>query len=247
MLKKNIMLTGWFVLGLLIVLPAMAVDQTKGPNIESVIRAANKDIPFQEIRPLETLPGLYEAVVPDGRGGKIIYYMDATGTFLINGHIFDTQAKKDLTAARIEALNGIDWAKLPLDKAIISGDPKGVPVAVFTDPDCPFCKKLEHVLPNVKGLKIYTFLYPLVELHPQSKAKSETIWCSKDRHKALQATMLDGENLKALTCKNPVDEIVKLGTQLGVRGTPTLFANDGRKHAGTMTASQLEAWAKKGS
>jgi len=245
---KNIMLTGWLALGLLIVLPAMAVDQTKGPNIESVIRAANKNIPFENLHPMEGIPGLYEFSVPDRRrGGKTIYYIDTTGTYLISGHIINTQTKTDLTAARIEALNGIDWAKLPLDKAIISGDPKGVPVAVFTDPECPFCKKLEHVLPNVKGLKIYTFLYPLVKLHPQSRAKSETIWCSKDRHKALREIMLDDENLKALTCKNPVDEIVKLGTQLGVRGTPTLFANDGRKHAGTMTASQLEAWAKKGS
>lgn len=247
MLKKNIMLTGWFALGFLIVLPAMAADQAKGPSVESAIRAANKNISFEYIRPLKIIPGLYEAAVPDRRGGKTVVYMDATGKYLINGHIFDTQTKTDLTAARIEALNGIDWAKLPLDKAIISGDPKGVPVAIFTDPDCPFCKKLEHVLPNVKGLKIYTFLYPLVKLHPHSRVKSETIWCSKDRHKALQATMLDGDSLKALTCKNPIDDIIKLGTQLGVRGTPTIFANDGRKHAGTMTASQLEAWAKKGS
>jgi len=246
-MSKKFMITGWLALCLFAASPSMAADQAKGPSVESAIRAANKKISFEYIRPLKTIPGLYEAGIPDRRGGKTVVYMDATGQYLINGHIFDTQTRTDLTAARIEALNGIDWAKLPLDKAIISGDPKGVPVAVFTDPECPFCKKLEHVLPNVKGLKIYTFLYPLVKLHPQSRAKSETIWCSKDRHKALQATMLDGESLKALTCKNPVDDIIKLGTKLGVSGTPTLFANDGRKHAGTMTASQLEAWAKKGS
>lgn len=59
------------------------------------------------------------------------------------------------------------------------------------------------------------------------------------------AVMVEGKDLKTITCKNPVDDIVKLGQQLGVTGTPTLFAHDGRKHAGTMAAGQLETWAKK--
>jgi len=196
----------------------------------------------KEVRPLEAIPGLYEVRVDNN-----LFYTDANGEHLISGHIFSTATRKDLTKARLEDINRIDWSILPLKNAIVSGDPKGVPVAVFTDPDCPYCRDLEKELPNVKGVKVYTFLYPLESIHKHARAKSEAIWCAKDQHKALQGVMLENKqagDIKSTICQSPIAQNIALGEKLGINGTPTLIAGDGRKHSGTFSAEQLEAWAK---
>ncbi|MFQ5356388.1 MAG: DsbC family protein [Mariprofundaceae bacterium] len=220
--------------------------EQKGPSAEAAIREANKGMAIIYVKPFEAIPGLYELGVPDGKGGKAVLYSSADGKYIVNGHIFDTETKVDLTAATIDTVNGIDWKKLPLDKAIVSGDPKGSPVAIFTDPDCPYCKQLEKDIINAKGLKIYTFLYPIKQLHPDARAKAETIWCSKDQAGAMRDMMARGKTLDALTCENPVDEIITLAGTLGIRGTPTIIAGDGRKRSGALPAAQLVEWVKKG-
>ncbi len=196
------------------------------------------------IRPLNVIPGLYEI-----RSGRNIFYTDAMGNYLISGHIFNTKNHKDLTSARLEDINRVDWNSLPLKDAIVSGDPKGIPVAIFTDPECPYCRRLEHELSKVRGLKIYTFLFPLVQIHPMARAEAEAIWCSKDRNKTLQDIMLRGiplKKIKSFKCKTPIDRNLKLAEGMNITGTPTLVARDGRKHAGTMSADQLMQWAGRG-
>lgn len=216
-------------------------DQLKA-SIARNLQRLSPQLVAQDVRPLDAIPGLYEVRIGDN-----IFYTDASGDHMISGHIFDTATRTDLTQARIEDVNRVDWSTLPLNNAIVSGDPKGKPVAVFTDPDCPFCRHLEKEMPNVKGVKVYTFLMPLESIHKQARGKSEAIWCAKDKHKALQAVMLDDKHaadLKSKECKTPVDENIALAEKLGINGTPTLIAGDGRKHAGGFSAAQLEAWVK---
>jgi len=218
----------------------MNIDKVKATIAANLLKLSPQLV-VKEVRPMDAIPGLYEVYI-----GDAIFYTDAGGEHMIaGGHIYETATRTDLTQARLEALNRIDFSTLPLKNAIVSGDPKGKPLAVFTDPDCPFCRHLEKEMPNVKGVKVYTFLMPLESLHKHARAKAEAIWCSKNRHKALQAVMLDNkqaDDLKAKDCKNPIAENIALGESLGINGTPTLIAGDGRKHAGGMSAAQLEKW-----
>jgi len=210
-------------------------------TIAKNIQRLSPQLVVTDVRPLDAIPGLYEIRVGDN-----IFYTDATGEHMISGHIFSTATHTDLTQARLEDINRIDWKVLPLKDAIVSGDPKGKPIAVFTDPDCPFCRHLEKELANAKGVKVYTFLFPLESIHKHSRAKAEAIWCAKDQHKALLDVMIDDKqasDIKATICKSPVGDNIALGEKLGITGTPTLIAGDGRKHAGSMTAEQLEKWA----
>ncbi|HCS12901.1 MAG: protein-disulfide isomerase [Zetaproteobacteria bacterium CG06_land_8_20_14_3_00_59_53] len=214
-------------------------DQVKA-TIAKNLQRLSPQLVVRDVRPLDAFPGLYEVRIGDN-----IFYTDASGDHMISGHIFDTAARSDITQARIEDLNRVDWKTLPLKNAIVSGDPKGKPVAVFTDPDCPFCRHLEKEMPNVKGVKVYTFLMPLESIHKHARGKAEAIWCARDKHKALQSVMLDDKqaaDLKSRDCKTPIDENIALAESLGINGTPTLIAGDGRKHAGSFTAEQLEAW-----
>lgn len=206
-------------------------------DLELLIR---KQIPEMEISGVRysPLPGLYEI-----QSGNNIFYVDRTGKYLIaNGHIFDTTTKQDLTAARIEQITRIDWDVLPLDKAVVSGDMKGIEMAVFTDPDCPYCRTLEKSLKDLKGVKVYTFLLPLKRLHPDATRKSEAIWCSRDQHAALTQIMLEDKEITGGGCETPLADIAKLADSLNIHGTPTIIAHDGRRRSGNMPAEQLKAW-----
>ncbi|RLL50993.1 DsbC family protein [Mariprofundus sp. EBB-1] len=210
------------------------------------IRKALPMVPIVAIK-ASPMPGLYELQV-----GTQILYSDNTGRYLMRGgHILDMQEQKDLTQQRLEDINRVEWSSLPLDKAIVSGDKDSkTSIAIFTDPDCPFCKGLENTLKEVKGVKIYTFLYPLSQLHPDSRKKSEAIWCSKDQHKMLQNVMLDGQladeksrQAADTSCKTPIDDIAAIANKLNIHGTPALIAGDGRRMSGApRTAEALNNW-----
>ncbi|MBL4759320.1 MAG: DsbC family protein, partial [Mariprofundaceae bacterium] len=162
-----------FIIALTFSLPAVAAnDTTVDSKIAEQIRQALSTIPIVAIK-TSPMAGLYELQV-----GKQILYSDVTGRYLMRGgHILDMQEQKDLTQQRLEDINRVDWSSLPLDKAIVSGDQDAKKsIAVFTDPDCPYCKGLEKTLNDVKGVKVYTFLFPLTQLHPKAYAKSEGIW-----------------------------------------------------------------------
>jgi len=229
------------ILSMLVATVAMAADHAQsGADIESirshaagVLRSSSID----EVNPTP-IPGLYEV-----RSGRNVFYSDADGShFVLGGHMIDTIAKKDLTKARMEALNRIDWSVLPLDKAVVSGDEHGaLKVAIFTDPECPYCRKFEQELAKLNGVKVYSFLFPL-SFHKHAKRWSSAIWCSKNRHKMMTDIMLNNADPKAGSCDTPIDEIIALGKKLGITGTPTLIAGDGRLSPGGKSAAELKAW-----
>jgi len=205
------------------------------PATAKQIRENIPSLPIDAIRP-SAISGLYELQV----GGQI-FYADRTGKYLIAaGHMFDVASHTDLTAKRLEEINTIDWSSLPLNQAIISGDPDGLPVAIFTDPECPYCKKLEISLKGATGIKFYTFLFPLESIHPQARAKAESIWCANNQHEAMLQVMLEGKVLPKATCDTPIAANIALATKLGINGTPTIISGDGRKFSGN--PAQLKEW-----
>ena len=119
------------------------------------------------------VPGLYEVVF----GNNIAYAADDGRHFLF-GHLFDLQTQRDLTAANAppttppSAATPVAFAALPLADAIktVRGDGRRV-LAVFSDPDCPYCHELEVQLAALDDATVYTFLLPLAALHPQATAK----------------------------------------------------------------------------
>ncbi|MDQ6981295.1 MAG: thioredoxin fold domain-containing protein, partial [Ghiorsea sp.] len=72
--------------------------------------------------------------------------------------------------------------------------------------------------------------------------KSKSIWCAKDRYQAMVDVMLNNKKLPKATCKTPIDDNMKLAEKLNVRGTPTVFAEDGRKYTG----GDMKAWLNQG-
>lgn len=210
------------------------------PESLSVLNALKGKYPNTQFTNIDRSPinGLYEVTI-----GKNIAYTDASGRYLLFGSVYDMQTNTDLTAAKREAANRIDYKGLPFKDAITIVKGKGErQIAVFTDPDCPYCKRLEGELAKVDNVTIHVFLFPIAELHPDAKNKSESVWCASDRPGAWGKLMLEGKVPASKPCDNPVERNVTLAGNLGIRGTPFLIAADGRTLPGAAPADRINAW-----
>ena len=182
------------------------------------------------------IPGLYEL-----RVGTDILYSDEQGNHLIEGSIIDTRTRANLTKAREDKLNAIDFASLPLKDAIVWKQGSGArKIAVFADPNCGYCKKFERELQQVKDVTVYTFLIPI--LGGDSPEKSTNLWCSKDRTRAWLDWMLDGKAPPRSMgqCETPVARNLALARKHKINGTPAIIFEDGSRVPGALGAEQLE-------
>ena len=173
--------------------------------------------------------------------GRSVAFSDSSGRYFVFGHLFDMKDQKDLTAQRLSDINRIDFAQLPLQDAIktVRGDGHRK-LAVFSDPDCPYCKGLEGELAKLDNVTIYTFLYPLDGLHPGAKGKAERIWCAANRVKAWSEFMSLSKLPDSPKCTSPIERINQLATSLGINGTPTIILQDGSLIPGAAPAAEID-------
>lgn len=178
--------------------------------------------------------GLYEV-----RAGSEILYTDAKVGYIFSGNIIDARSMQNLTEKRLRELSRIKWEDLPLDAAFKTVHGKGSrTMAVFSDPNCPYCKRLEKELSKVDDVTVYTFLYPI--LSQDSHDKANAVWCSADRAKAWSDLMLDGKVPAAASCDTPIAKNLALGHKFRVGGTPTLVFVSGERVSGTVPSARLE-------
>jgi thiol:disulfide interchange protein DsbC len=182
--------------------------------------------------------GLYEIFT-----GDAIAYADLSGEHLFVGSLMNTATRENMTADRVNARNSVDFNSLPFDRAIkvVKGNGKRR-LAVFADPDCPYCAQLEKELSKLADVTVYTFLYPLANIHPDAPARARAIWCAQDRSSTWTQWMLEKKTPStAPECKtDPVDELVTLGRQLRINGTPTMYLENGRRVDGMVDAARLD-------
>ena len=182
--------------------------------------------------------GLYEAQF-DGQ----LVYTDARVAYVMVGSIYDANTKQNLTEDRLRRLNRVAWDSLPFELAMKKVKGNGTrKLAIFSDADCPFCARLENELKGVDDVTIYTFLYPIDQLHPDAARKSKIIWCSPDRQKAWDEFYASGKlpDNKG-DCDTPLAATHTLGEKLRVNATPTLVFADGSIVPGALPKDRLEA------
>jgi thiol:disulfide interchange protein DsbC len=187
------------------------------------------------------VPGLYEVRFRSQNGMQVIY-VDATGTYVIQGHILDMRRERDLTEERLRKLNAVKFESLPLDLAVKvqRGNGKRI-LAMFSDPYCPACRQFERVLAQVDNVTVYVFMYPVIR--PENADHSRMVWCAPDRAKAwldLAAAPTPKLPSAAATCGDPIDKVLQLGRRLGVNSTPTLILANGERVTGGLSAADLK-------
>ena len=210
------------------------------PEAATVKKLFEQKLPGANVRSVVKTPyfGLFEIQLEDR-----IMYTDAKANYMVVGSIYDANTKKNLTEARQRELNKIAFDSLPLNLSFTrvkgNGERK---LAIFSDADCPYCARLEEELKSIDNVTIYTFLFPIDQLHPDAARKSRTIWCAPDKAKAWDEFFASG----ALPdnkgdCDNPVVATNVLGNKLRISATPTLVFADGSVVPGALPAVQLES------
>ncbi|MDC7705461.1 DsbC family protein [Vogesella indigofera] len=206
---------------------------------QSVKRSFEERFPGAEVASVkkEALTGLYE-VYAVGQ----LFYVDEKVSYAIQGNLINTQTRQSLSAERMKVLSEISFNKLPFEQAIkiVRGNGKRQ-LAVFEDPDCPFCKQLERELQKVNDVTIHVFLYPIEQLHPGATLKSRKIWCAPDRAKAWLASVHDNTVPEGSgECDTPITNLAKLARTHRITGTPTLIFANNERVAGAIPAARIE-------
>lgn len=199
------------------------------------------------------IPDLYEAWM----GPNMALFSKKNLRYLVFGRVFDTKTMTDLTApklAQAERLHAaaegrkgtpaIPIGQLPLEDAIKTVRGNGArTIVVFSDPACPYCKRLEPELGKLDDVTIHTFLVPF-----QGAALPAAIWCAADRQAAWHRYMTQGDQSaldlsspSTSSCVPPLERNLALAQRLNVRGTPTILFADGHRIDGYVDAAALEA------
>ena len=175
------------------------------------------------------MKGLFEVRI----NGTELMYSDANGDYvLLQGELFDTRQRVNLTEARLNQLTAIAFKDLPLKDAIVTVRGTGArKIAVFSDPNCGFCKRLERDLLKLNDVTVYTFVVAM--LGPDSQTKAKNIWCAKDASDAYNAWMLEGQTPPTMNCDSAaIGRNLAFAQKHRINGTPTSFLADGTRIAG---------------
>ena len=213
--------------------PAVANEAAIRKNLTERLPGLPK---IEEVRQT-AMPGLWEI-----RIGSELRYTDAQGNYLIEGELIDLRSRRNLTEERVNQINAIDFASLPLKDALVWKRGTGKRrIAVFADPNCGYCKRFERTLQEAKDITVYTFLVPI--LGGDSPEKSRAIWCAKDNSAAWLAWMLEGKQppKPAGDCDDAaLERNMAMVRKYRVNGTPAIVFEDGTRVPGAVTLEQLE-------
>lgn len=229
---------------------ALALPASHGATNEALLTRLRKSYPnttFDSVRRSE-IPGLYEVWM----GANVAYVSAAHTRYFLFGHLYDTRGGRDLTSARREVFPeppspqmpaapsttpaAVNLDALPLADAIktVSGN-GAAKLVVFTDPACPYCKRLDGELSRLSDITVYNFMVPFL-----GDALPLAIWCAPDRPRAwkdaLGGTITPREERD---CPNPIERNRQLAARLGIAGTPTIVLSTGARIDGYASADEI--------
>lgn len=243
--------------------PVDPADPNLDPGVAALKASLHARYPATQFREVAATPstGIYEVVM-----GNKVAYTDVTGRYFLFGHLFDMVTQQDLTVPLEQALQKVRFPADRLQDAFIEVHGNGRrKLAIFDDPDCPYCLVLESDLAKLKDVTIYRFMYPLESIHPRARAHAIAIWCAEDRLGAWRAWMPlalsrwmrdqgaspaaagsvpapSRTEPKLVSCANPIDANEALAASLGIAGTPALVSEDGRVMPGAASAEAIDQW-----
>lgn len=183
--------------------------------------------------------GLYE--VQSNNGDTI--YTTSDGQYLLTGDLLKITSKGIANVTESAKAGGRrNTMKNYGDDGVISykaSNEKAV-ISVFTDIDCPYCRKLHDEVPQLNdyGITVNYYAYPRSGPNTPSFVKYASVWCAEDQQAAMDSAKA-GKTVAPATCEDPVLEQFELGRRVGVTGTPAIVLEDGNIVRGYVPAQNL--------
>lgn len=215
------------------------VDKAADTAIRKAFQNTRPDLIIEEVVPSE-ISGLYRVEMANGP----TLYAGADGQYFVVGDLYENGVNgiENVADKRMQPERAALLAKQdPKDMIIFSpeGKPKGA-IYVFTDVDCGYCRKLHAEVPelNAKGIEVRYLAYPRQGVGTPTFKKMVSAWCADDPQSAMTA-LKTGQPVAPKDCENPIIAQYKLGSKLGVTGTPAIITEDGFLIPGYKPAGQL--------
>lgn len=205
-------------------------------GVEKLKQALEKTMPTVKPSKITKSPidGLYQVVV-----GSQVVYMSVDAKYMIEGNLYNLVTKENISedaksSIRLSVINQLGVDKMLVYKPETVKDT----ITVVTDIDCPYCRRLHNEIPEymAKNVEVRYIFMPLKGKADMKKTIS--VWCSDDQQKALDVAKAGGE-VEEKTCDNPIDEHMRVASELGVRGTPAIILENGQLLPGYVPAEKL--------
>lgn len=223
----------------------MAAEDKNAQAIAGIKAVFANSQPNMEVHSVKPSPvaGLYEVEI---QGGQTVY-VSADAKFFIPGDLYE--AKSDgLVNLGEQHRNEIRRDKIAAvkEKDMIIFAPKGerkATLTVFTDVDCPYCRKLHGEIEelNKLGIAVRYLAYPRTGLKGETYERMISTWCAKDRKAVFTQAKL-GNDIPVVKCDSPVEEEFQLGVDVGVTGTPAVVLEDGTMLPGYVPAQTMASY-----
>ncbi|MGY1410182.1 DsbC family protein [Luteimonas sp. A611] len=196
---------------------------TPEDRARQAILAINPEIRIDAIA-TAPLDGFQEVIV----GGQALYVSD-DGKYLLQGSLYDIEAKRDVSQAGVAEVRRRLVAAVPASERIVFAPPSPkYTVSVFTDVECGYCRRLHKDIAeyNKRGIAIEYLAFPRMGIDTPDYRLMVSVWCAKDRRKALTDAK-DGRKVPEASCENPVARHYDLGQRVGLTGTPMIVTASG--------------------
>ena len=236
------MMRSWLCcLVLMMAMQAMAAALAPDETI-TLRRAVQAHDPAAQVAMPASSPvaGMYLTSI-DGVSG----YVSADGRYFIVGDMLDLASHSNVTedfrgAARRSLLREIT----PNESILFAPAKPKYTVIVFTDVDCPYCRKLHSELAQLqaRGIAVRYVAFPRSGPNTKAWKTMAAVWCSSDRRDALtRATRGDGVTAGSSCSDAVIAKQYALGQQLGIPGTPMVVLSDGTSLGGYMSPDKMLA------
>lgn len=219
-----------------------AVQAADGKAEQAIRDRLEQSIPGLKVLDISAsrVDGLYEVSTnnPD------MIYATESGEYFLVGDLYQVgeQGLSNVTEQGRAEARAKQIAKVDQDD-MISFAPQGdvkAELFVFTDIDCPYCRKLHQEVPrlNELGIQVNYLGYPRSGPGTPSFKKYVSVWCAEDSQAAMDKAK-NGKAVPSSNCQNPVEEQFRLGSEIGVTGTPAIVLEDGNIIRGYVPADRL--------
>ncbi|WP_417533489.1 DsbC family protein [Marinobacterium stanieri] len=224
---------------------AWAVD-TAEEKIKQQLNQVDSRLKVESIEPAP-LAGLYAVTLNSGE----TLYSDGQGQYLLAGQLYkvEEQGLVNLTEEKRAEQRVVAMQALSEDDQVVykpEGEVKAT-IHVFTDVDCPYCRKLHDEVPalNEMGVQVNYLAFPRGGQGSRAFTTMNSIWCgtAEERRERMDEAK-SGGRVDVDDCETPVMEQFALGQKLGVTGTPALVLEDGRLLPGYVPAERLKQTLK---
>lgn len=218
----------------------LTLDARAKSIITARIEAARPGIVVSEVEP-SFIKNLYRTKIENGP----VVYATIDGKYFITGEMYEVTSneivnlsQKEMNKTRKKLLDTVDTNEMIVFSP--KGEPKAV-VSIFTDVDCGYCQKLHREINQYTalGIEVRYMAFPRAGIQSEAYNKIASAWCAKDRNEAL-TKLKAGENIPNNVCaNNPVAKQYRLGSQMGISGTPAVILMSGELIPGYVPADQL--------